>query len=109
MNFPKQEAKLPSSFFEIYIQYKASTATVLQWLTEHGAVTPHSNITMDGLQGAVETIRGKSIQVPEVIYRAFKASIAKRRKVTDWFTSVELATGGKPSKSTAKHVHYTEK
>ena len=83
MNLSKQEAKLPSSFFEIYLQYKASTATVLQWLTERGAITPQSNLTMDDLQGAIERIRGKSIRVLETVYWAFKASIAKRRRVTD--------------------------
>ncbi|CZT06985.1 uncharacterized protein RAG0_12557 [Rhynchosporium agropyri] len=64
---------------------------------------------MDDLQGAVETIRGKSIQVPEAVYQTFKTSIAKRRKVTEWFTSVEFATSGNPSNSTAKHIHFTEK
>ncbi|KFZ17965.1 hypothetical protein V502_04337 [Pseudogymnoascus sp. VKM F-4520 (FW-2644)] len=105
----KQAVKLPSSFFEVYVQYKTSTATVLQWLSEHGAITPHSHLTANDLQGAVERIRGKSIRVPEAVHRAFRASIAKRRKVTDWFTSAELETGGTPSESTAKHIHYTEK
>ena len=109
MSSPKQEARLPSSFFEIYLQYKASTATVLQWLTEHGAITPQSKLTADDLQGAVERIRRRSTQVPEAVYWAFKASIAKRRKVTNWFTSVDLETSGKPSESTEKHIHYTEK
>jgi hypothetical protein len=109
MDVSKQEIKLPSSFFETYLQYKASTATVLHWLNEHGAVTTQPNLTTDDLQGAVERIRGKGIRIPENIHSAFKASIAKRRKVTEWFTSVELATGGKPSKSTAQHNHYTKK
>lgn len=105
----KQAVKLPSSFFEVYVQYKTSTETVLQWLSENGALTPQSHLTANDLQGAVERIRGKSIRVPEAVHRAFRASIAKRRKVTDWFTSAELETDGTSSGSTAKHIHYTEK
>jgi CTP-dependent riboflavin kinase len=109
MASPREAVKLPSSFFEVYKQYKVSTATVLQWLSENGALTPQSILTTNELQGAVERVRDKGIQVPEAVYRAFKDSIAKRRKVSEWFSSAELKTGGKTTGSTANHIHYTEK
>jgi hypothetical protein len=104
-----QPVTIPSTLFDVYRQYKTSTATVLKWLSENGAITPQSGVTVNHLQRAAENARAKNIQVPEVVYRAFRDAVAKRRKVTSWFTSAELSTGGKTSESTLNHIYYTEK
>ncbi len=104
-----QPITIPSSLFDVYQEYKASTATVLTWLCSHEAITPQSGLTVNSLQRAAENIRSKDILVPAMIYRAFRDSVAKRQKVTTWFTSAELSAGGNTSGSTLKHVHFTEK
>ncbi|KAE8452073.1 hypothetical protein EG329_002239 [Mollisiaceae sp. DMI_Dod_QoI] len=104
-----QPITIPSSLFDVYQEYKASTATVLTWLCSHEAITPQSGLTVNSLQRAAENIRSKDILVPAMIYRAFRDSVAKRQKVTTWFTSAELSAAGNTSGSTLKHVHFTEK
>jgi hypothetical protein len=104
-----QPVTIPSTLFDVYRQYKTSTATVLKWLSDNEAIYPQPGVTVNQLQRAAENVRAENIQVPEVVYRAFRDSVAKRRKVTTWFTSAELSTGGKISESTNNHIHYTEK
>ena len=100
---------IPSTLFDVYRQYKTSTATVLKWLSDNGAISPQSGATINHLQRAAENARAKNIQVPEVVYRAFRDAVAKRRKVTSWFTSAELGAEGRTSESTLNHIYYTEK
>jgi hypothetical protein len=89
-----EAVKLPSPIFEDYKQYKVSTATVLQWLSDNGALTPQSILTTKELQSAVERVRNKSVQVPETVFRAFKNCIVKRRKVSKWFSSADPENRG---------------
>ena len=109
MSSSSESVKIPSTLFDVYQRYKTSTATVLKWLSDNGAIASQSSVTVNQLQCAAENACAKNIQVPDQVYHAFRDSVADRRKVTSWFTSAELATNGKTSQTTLNHVHYTEK
>ncbi len=109
MTSSAQPVAIPSTLFDVYRQYKTSTATVLEWLSDNGAIALQSGVTVNRLQRAAENARAKNIQAPQAVYRAFRDSVVKRRKVTSWFTAAELSVGGKMSESTLNHIHYTEK
>lgn len=104
-----QPVTIPSTLFDVYRQYKTSTATVFKWLSDNGSIALQSSVTVNQLQLAAENARAKNIQAPEVVYHAFRDSVMKRRKVTSWFTAAELSIGGKTSECTLNHIHYTEK
>jgi len=100
---------LPSNLYDVYQQYKTSTAMVLKWLGDNETITSQSRVTVNQWQSAAENVYANNIQVPEAIYRAFRDSVAKRRKVTNWFMSAELSAGGEISQFTSNHIHFTEK
>ncbi|KIW22022.1 uncharacterized protein PV07_12580 [Cladophialophora immunda] len=102
-------ATIPSTLFDVYRQYKTSTEVVLKWLGDNDAITSRSGVTVNRLQSAAESVYANTIQVPEAIYRAFRESVAKRRKVTNWFMSAELSAGGEMSQTTLNHIRFTEK
>lgn len=108
MNSPNSSARLPNNLVEAHEQYKISTGRVLHWLTENGA-SLHSDITTTQLQEAAEKIRARNVPVPETISRDFRASIEKRQKITNWFTSAELSADGKKSQVTENHIYFTER
>lgn len=102
--------KLPSPVFDIYRQYKTSTATVITWLNKFGGFAPpQSQLTISQLQHAAERARSRNIDVPNVVHLAFQESVAKRREVTRWFMSAELGAERKPSQSTLNHIHFSDK
>lgn len=102
-------ATIPSTLFDVYRQYKTSTEVVLKWLGDNDAITSRSSVTVNRLQSAAESVYANTIQVPEAIYRAFRESVGKRRKVTNWFMSAELSAGGEMSQTTLNHIRFTEK
>ncbi len=103
-----QTVTIPGSLFDTYRQYKTSTTTVLQWLSENEANTAQSTFTVEMLRRAAENARARNIPVPEVVYRAFQDNVAKRREVSNWFESAEYNEGGEISGSTLNHIYYAE-
>jgi hypothetical protein len=109
MGFTNPPATIPSTMFDVYQQYKTSTAMVVNWLSDNQAITLQSGTTVNQLQIAAENVCANNIHVPDTIYRTFRDSVMKRQKVTDWFMSAELSAGGKISQITSNHIHFTEK
>ena len=100
---------IPSALFDVYRQYKTSTAVVLKWLGDNAVIASKSGVTISQLQTAAENVCTSNIQIPEAVYRAFRESVAKRQKVTNWFMSAEFSAGGEISQITSNHIHVTRK
>lgn len=69
MSSSSESVKIPSTLFDVYQQYKTSTATVLKWLSDNGAIASQSRLTVNQLQCAAENASAKYIQVPDQVYR----------------------------------------
>lgn len=78
-------------------------------MSDHGTFTSPSGLKLGQLQLAAENAVAKDVMIPEVIRHAFRESVAKRWKVTNWFISAERRTGGERSIITLKHICYTER
>jgi hypothetical protein len=108
MSSSSQPLIISSALFDVYQKYKTSTASVLKWLSDNGAIASHSGVTVNQLQQAAERAHARNITAPEQVYRDFRDSLANRRKVTNWFSSTERAAGAKTSQSTLNHTHFME-
>lgn len=69
MASPTPPVTIPRTLFDVYWQYKTSTAVVLKWPGDNEAITSQTGVTISQLQIAAESVCVNNIQVPEAIYR----------------------------------------
>lgn len=109
MSRSTQNLTIPGNLCKDYEEYKISTNIVIKWLSQNGSLPSQTRFKVDELQIGASNARTNKLNIPEEVHRAFRESVAKRKKATRWFTSQELRAGKETSQTTDYHSHFTSK
>ena len=106
-SFSDLHDRLPAHLLALYLGYKKSTGTIIEWLQRHGkAKDKRSNIlSIADLKRLSIVASKKRKSAPEHIRGAFQSTIVAREKITHHFKQIYPSSDS----ATIKHEYFTNR
>jgi hypothetical protein len=98
---------IPSSLFEIYLNYKKDTRAIVAWLISHEASSKSkpSSLSVRDLLDLAHKIRAKAVRMPDAIHWHFRQAINARTYLTTFFKHDDIDQA--QQRSTVDHEFFT--